>query len=203
MVVISVEFVRNTTHRKRGCFSCPEFAWVLCSRSLLQCRRAFKASVPSHHWLRQQFNSTAVLVETRSHRGLATLPIALKCQVSRLFYLRLRPHHLAHWRWPLGAHSSNQSISDPQGMLPMTSFVSAPGFLGTFNQEGSGPPAVHCLPATVSPLSAPISSLATSPTNSSAIHPHPRTALRSGSRVFTNPVQNRCNDSGGKISKPG
>ena len=32
--------------------------------------------------------------------------------------------------------------------------------------------------------------------------PHPRTALRSGSRVFTNPVQSRCNDSGGKISKP-
>ena len=179
----------------------PRIRLVLCSRSLLQCRRAFKP--PSHRWLRQQFNSTAVLVEIRSHRGLATLPIALKCQVSRLFYLRLRPHHLAHWRWPLGARSSNQSISDPQGMLPMISFVSAPGFLGTFNQEGSGPPAVQYLPATVSPLSAPISSVATSPTNSSAIHPHPRTALRSGSRVFTNPVQSHCNDSGGKISKSG
>ena len=40
------------------------------------------------------------------------------------------------------ARSSNHSISNPQGMLPMTSFVSAPGFLGTFNQEGSGTPAL-------------------------------------------------------------
>ena len=201
MVVISVEFVRNTTHRKRGCFSCPEFGWVLCSRSLLQCRRAFKP--PSHRWLRQQFNSTAVLVEIRSHRGLATLPIALKCQVSRLFYLRLRPHHLAHWRWPLGARSSNQSISDPQGMLPMTSFVSAPGFLGTFNQEGSGPPAVQCLPATVPFVERTYFVCRNFTNQSERDSPHPRTALRSGSRVFTNPVQSRCNDSGGKISKPG
>ena len=34
----------------------------------------------------------------------------------------------------MAARSSNQSISDPQRMLRMTSFVSAPGFLGTFNQ---------------------------------------------------------------------
>ena len=71
----------------------------------------------------------------------------------------------------MAARSSNQSISDPQGMLPMTSFVSAPGFLGTFNQEGSGTPAAQCFLATVSSLSAPISSVATLPTNSSALHP--------------------------------
>ena len=136
---------------------------VLCSRSLLQCRRAFKP--PSHHWLRQQFNSTAVLVETRPHWGLARLPIALKYQVSLLFYLRLRLHHLAHWRWPLAARIKALATHK---VCHLRLFLFLPL---VFSAHLTKRVKVQYLPATVSSLSAPISSVATSPTNSSALHP--------------------------------
>ena len=71
----------------------------------------------------------------------------------------------------MASRSSNQSIIDPQGMLPPTTFVSAPGFLGTFKQEGSGTQAVQCFPTTAFSLTAPIFSVATLRTKSSAFHP--------------------------------
>ena len=93
-------------------------------------------------------------------------------EISGQSYFLSVPSRLSsrQWRWPLAARIKALA-THKVCYLWLGSFVSAPGFLGTFNQEGSCTSAVQCLPSTVSSLGAPISSVATLLTNSSALHP--------------------------------
>ena len=82
-----------------------------------------------------------------------------------LFYLCLRPHHLAHWRWPLAARIKALATHK---VCHLRLFLFLPL---VFSAHLTKRVKVQYLPATVSSLSAPISSVATLPTNSSALHP--------------------------------
>ena len=137
-VVISVEFVRNTTHRKRGCFSSPGHVQSLVAAVQASVQTAlpalFEAAVQQHN--RASGNPyTSGLGEAENRFEMSGQPSFL----SAPSLSSSRPLEMA-------SRSSNQSIIDPQGMLPPTTFVSAPGFLGTFHQEGPGTPAVQCFP---------------------------------------------------------
>ena len=102
---------------------------VLCSRSLPQFKQtdlpALVEAAVQQHSRASRNPSTSGLGEAANRFEMSGQPSFLSVPSPS----SSRPLEMA-------ARSSNQSISDPQGMSPMTIFVSSPGFLGTFNQEG-------------------------------------------------------------------